>query len=340
MSADLKADTNYLIIKGRFKAINTSSYGLFIVFLDNISKNVEKYDVVSSHFSTLFENNVGMPWSEMEEIIAKLKWKGEYATSLTHDIQATIEDLFQPGTGRTQDIWANIKKAQINKVLVIFEEVLARPTGDKNIKCELGIETVTKGEIDDARKARADKEGKDIFNLGGQEQEAPVQKTDPSLEQNAVILEVSLILSPISGVPIFELKEGEKIMVKITEQSSRGQYFIDLLNATVDNEIVPVPATVVKVSKEGKLYTVLVNIGPSIYGKSIDEDNIKVKKYDPNQDKRKKTEKITIPEMSIPAASFNPSVEVKKGKAPFNIIFMIIAGATILMLAVLIFLFI
>ncbi len=345
MSAEIKMDSSYIVIKGRFKAMATSSYGLFIVFLDNVSKTVEKFDIVSSHFSTLFENNIGMPWNELEDIIIKLKWKGEYATSLTHDIQAGIEDLFQPGTGRTQDIWSNIKKAQINKAVTIFEEILSRPAGDKNIKCEIAIETVMKNEIEDVKRARREREGKDMLNPASDEQvEAPSdKKTDVQLEESAVVLEVSLALSPISGIPIYELKEGDKIMVKITEQTNRGQYFIDLLNATVDNEIVPIQATVVKVSKEGKIFTVLVNIGPGIYGKSIDEDTVKVKKYDPAQDKRKKADTAQVAHepaaISKTAASIN--INSKKAKSgTFSLVFIFIGAAAILMLAIIVFLFI
>lgn len=341
MSAtEIKPDTSYIVIKGRFKALNTSSYGLFIVFLDNITKNVEKYDIISSHFSTLFENNIGMPWNELDEIITKLKWKGEYATSLTHDIQASIEDLFQPGTGRTQDIWANIKKAQIGKVVTIFEEVLGRPTGDKNIKSEVAIETVTKSEIEDVRRSRREREGKDMIGTGSSNSSQQEQANrDAGIEENAVVLEVSLVLSPVSGVAIADLKDGDKIMVKISEQSSRGQYFIDLLNATKDNEIIPIPATVVKTNKEGKIYTVLANIGPGVYGKSLDEDNVKVKMFDPTTDKRKPAEVIA---QAIKPSAQNATETVEdetKKKKSMNWIFIIIGVAAVLMIAIMIYLF-
>lgn len=341
-TAEVKPDTSYIVIKGRFKALNTSSYGLLIVFLDNITKNVDRFDIISSHFSTLFENNIGMPWNELDEIITRLKWKGEYATSLTHDIQASVEDLFQPGTGRTQDIWANIKKAQVGKVVTIFEEVLGRPTGDKNIKCEIAIETVTKSEIEDVKRSRREREGKDMIggaSLLGNSQQEQANK-DAGIEENAVILEVSLVLSPVSGIAIADLKDGDKILVKISEQSSRGQYFIDLLNATKDNEIIPIPATVVRTEKEGKIYTVLANIGPGVYGKSLDEDNVKVKMYDPSTDKRKQ---VTAPDTSGKSTTPQNAVESidmeEKKKKPMNWLFLIIGIAAILMVVILLYLF-
>ncbi len=340
MAAEVKMDNSYIVIKGRFRAVASSSYGVFIVFLDNITKNVDKYDIVSSHFSTLYENNISMPWHELEEIISKLKWRGEYATSLTHDIQASMEDIFQAGTGRTQDIWSNIKKAQLNKVSDIFDEVLARPTTDKNVKCELTIESIMKSEIEEAKKLRTEREAKELFSNADAGGQASLPSSMPVLEESAVVLEVSLVLSPISGIPIYDLKEDDKILIKISEQSSRGQYFIDLLNASEDNEIVPIPATVVKMTKEGKIYTVLVNIGPGIYGKSLDEDTVKVKKYDPADDKRKKKEAAPQVDFMQASPATTPEKEKKrKGKEALNIIFIIIGIMAILMLIIIIYLF-
>ncbi len=325
-----------IVIKGRFKAPAVSSFGLFIIFMDNSSKSVEKYDVVSSHFSTLYENNISMPWNELENIIIKLKWKGEYATSLTHDVQATFDDLFQTGTGRTPEIWANIKKLQFNKVEGIFEEVLSRPAGDKNIKVDIAIETLPASQIESVRRNQAETSGKDILSVISPTQETQTKQQKESYipDDSAVLLEVSLVLSPVSGVPVYELKEGEKIFIKITEQSNRGQYFIDLLNASQDGELLPIPATVVKVTKEGKIYVVIVNIGPGIYGKSLDEDNVKVKMYDPMLDKRKQ-KTISVVEKQV-QETINIEKKAKSLEIPFHFVFIAIGIIAILLLGMLI----
>lgn len=337
--SDIKLDANYLVIKGHFKATASSSYGVFIVFLDNTTKNVDKFDVVSSHFSTLYENNIGMPWGEMEELIARLKWKGEYATSLTHDIQASMEDIFQPGSGRAQEIWSNIKKAQLNKVNGIFEEVLARPTSDKNISVDATIETVTKQDVENGRRNRGERGSKDIISMTSPITAAPEAAQAQKVDESAVMLEVSLILSPIAGIPVYELKEGDKIMVKITEQSNRGQYFIDLLNASENNEIIPIPASVVRMSKEGKIYTVIVSIGPGVYGKSLDEDTVKVKKFDPADKKKPKEPASASLEAKTPIMDTSKVLDsANKAKGPFNFIFVIIGVIAILMLIIIVYL--
>lgn len=336
--SEFRTEANFSIIKGKLKAVSTSSFGVFVAFMDNVTKTIDRFDIICSHFSTIFENNVNMPWNELEELIQQMKWKGEYATNLTHDAQSTMEDLFEPGTGRVLDIWQSLKKNQYNKTESIFEEYLMRPTGDKNIKVEIGVETVSGTDIDRVKMQREQKANQEQAMLN--EPATPLVNT----QDNAVILDIALVLSPISGVSLSELKPGEKILVKISEQSNRGQYFIDLLGAQVEGEIVPVPATVEKVIMAEKLNTVIVSIGPGIYGKALEEDNVKAKRYDPAKDKRQNKAapqqlQASMAMNSTPAGNtmINPENEEGGNK---NLIFLIIGGLALLMIIILIFLMI
>jgi hypothetical protein len=338
---EFRTDSTLTIIKGKFKAPASSSFGLFIAFMDNLSKNVERFDVLASHFSTVFENNINIPWSEQEELITKMKWKGEYANNLTHDVQASLEDLFEPGTGRGLDIWQALKKLQVSKAVAVFEEYLMRPTGDKQVKCEIAIETVNKSDIEQIKKERTEKNSQDLLKSSGAASETH-SSDGLNIAESAVVLDVDIVLSPISGVLLTELKQGDKILVKISETTSRGQYFIDLLGASVENEIVPIPANIEKITFSGKYYNVFVNIGPGIYGKSITEDNLKAKLYNPAQDKRKNIPQQTSPQHAFNVPASTPLTEVQEEKKEKNayLIFFIIGGMALLLLLILIFLFI
>ena len=204
MEVDFRTDATFTIIKGRFKAPASSSFGLFIIFMDNVTKNVDRFDIIASHFSTVYENSLSMPWNELEDLIAKMKWKGEYATNLTHDIQATLEDLFEPGTGRGVDIWQSIKKAQMNKTSAIIEEYLMRPTGDKNIKSELAVETINSSAIEEVKRTR---QGSSNSGSAGETmQMQPAQGDTLNLGDSSVVLDISLVLAPINGISLMEIQ--------------------------------------------------------------------------------------------------------------------------------------
>ncbi len=327
-------EASFTILKGRFKAPATSSFGLFIVFIDNMARCVDRFDIVASHFSTVYENNVVMPWNEVEDLIGKMKWKGEFATSLTHDIQSSFEDTFDPSAGRLVDILNAIKRSQMNKVNAIFEESLSRPSGDKGVKAEALVEVVTLGEIEDVRRMREQNDQGPV--IPSKTIEDPSQGLTAGMDSSSVVLDVSLELAAISGKQIMDLQTGEKILVKITEESGRGQYFIDLLNATVDGRPIPVPATVEKTIASPKTYTVMVNIGPGIYGKAINEDNVKVKLYDPGMEAMGKIAKSSKPDLQMADPATLSKNEMKEEKN-FGTIMFIIGGAAALLVLLLIF---
>ena len=132
--------------------------------------------------------------------------------------------------------------------------------------------------------------------------------------------------------------------MKISEETSRGQYFIDLLDASRDHEVIPIPASIVKVTSDGKFFTVLVSIGPGVYGKAIQEDNIKVKRYDPSRDTRKpKTEKMEMMQnmqnMQLNQENNPLDPNKKEAKQPNLVLFLAIGGFALLVLLILIILF-
>ena len=94
-------------------------------------------------------------------------------------------------------------------------------------------------------------------------------------------IDVDLVLAPVSGIPVFELEIGDKIMVKLTDRSTKGNYLIDHLGARVDGTLIPVPAEVIDIEKgEENEYTILCRLGDDAYGKAVETEQVKLKRYD------------------------------------------------------------
>lgn len=276
-------NTLYTIVKARFKAIDTNTFGLLLVFLNNNLKVVENLSVIASHFSSLYETDPQGSWADMEDRIFSMKWRGEYATSITRDIQIFLESALKGD--RSDELYSLTRQNASSKVENMIFTLLMKPLGEKNIHIELGWENVSAEEIQMAKEARESRDDE-----GPKEPSAPETSPEASefnLEEGSVLLDVDLILAPVSGIPIFELQRGEKIMVKISPATNRGRYFIDLLNAMHDNEVIPVPAPVseVKINRFNE-YVILVKIGEGIYGKATETEQVKLKRFDPNSDKR------------------------------------------------------
>ena len=331
--ASTGTDSLYTIIKGRFKAIDTNTFGLILIFINNNLKVAENISVIASHFSSLYETDPKGSWADMEERIFSLKWKGEFATSISRDIQSYIESTLKDD--RTEEMYNFIKQNAVSKIENTFFSMLMKPLGEKNIHIELSWEKVSGEEIQQAKEARENREAEET---GPQEEvqssEDAALSEEFNLEEGSVVLDVNLILAPVSGIPIFELKKGDRIMVKIDASTNKGKYFIDLLNATHDGDVVPIPAQVygVKVNKFNE-FSIVLKIGEGIFGKVIETEPVKLKKYDPDSDKSR----AQATQKNLQSAGFGPTPRQgsKEDKAINNLYWLMYLGGFVVVAAIL-----
>jgi hypothetical protein len=95
------------------------------------------------------------------------------------------------------------------------------------------------------------------------------------------VIDVDLVLAPVSGTPLLELREGDIIMVRINDKTTKGNYYIDFLGSRVNGEVVPSPAEVVELSRDKDgAYVIMCKLDEEIFGKAIEPESVKVKKYD------------------------------------------------------------
>ena len=265
---DVEEEDYYSILKGRFKAGNTNTYGLFVVYLHEREQKVKNLIVIASHYSSLFDNDPRTPWHEFEDIVVSMKWRGDITQNLTQDLQNYLESSLELDRGF--ELLQYIKNLQQVKMEALLESILMKPLSDHNIIIETDSEYVSRYTIDTVREERDSR--RRASSRSGQTADAGTRKE---------VIEVELVLAPVSGTPLLELKTGDVIMVKIIEKSTRGNYYIDLLGIRVDGDIIQTPAEVVDVSK-GKdgSYTVLCKLEEDLLGRAVETEQVKIKMYD------------------------------------------------------------
>ncbi len=110
---------------------------------------------------------------------------------------------------------------------------------------------------------------------------------DNPVNENATVLQVSPILSPVKGIPVTDLKIGNKIMVKIELVSEKANYYIHLYKLKEDGVIRPLPAEVVDIksySSDGAI-EIMAKIDEGVFGKCVEEEiQVKVRIFDPKED--------------------------------------------------------
>lgn len=268
-----------IALKGRFKTTNDQLFGLLLInFNENGGFIDSAHVIVTKDASTFAINPATTSWRDFQTAIQNMKLKGRIVQSITNDLQSTLKSVYSE-EDFYEEVFNQLKANNHEKIQFILRNLLYRYLAEKDsqVQFETGSDQFDNAELTEYEKSSQSEES------GGGEKSA---KTD------GVNLALRLLLSPVRGKPIMDLKVGEKIMVKIDPDAPRGNYFIDLLKLREGTEVLPVPGEVINVKDKEGLIQVRVRLGDGIYGASEEEPQVKVRLYNPATDDIRKSLKI------------------------------------------------
>jgi hypothetical protein len=159
MYDDLELESQHtIILKAKFKALDTNTYGLIMIFLNEEMRMVENLIAVASHYSSIYDMDPSLPWFTLEENLINLKWKGDIAVNITVDLQNYLESSLDRDRGN--ELYSLIKNNDHMKMESLLVAILMKPLTDRNIELEIVSETVTKEEMRLKRSERNKPKGK------------------------------------------------------------------------------------------------------------------------------------------------------------------------------------
>lgn len=270
----VQSEGNILIVKGRFKSSSMNLYGLFLLSF-NTMKKLDNHHVIVSSYSDMYDLEPGTPWNKYEEYIVDRKWKGNFNNSMTASITEAFARLAEDPRVM-KNLYDNVYNYDYDQMDLIIFDLINRLIHDKNLVMETLIQEISIQELQNIKETRSKPQN--------QKEEEPEEKKD----NRGVILQIKPVLAPLNGKPIYELRIGDRVMVKIIPTTSREQYYIDLYSLKDDKGIRPIPATVIDIkSSSGKNNPIelMVEIVPGVYGLCMeDEKLIKLRMFDPKTD--------------------------------------------------------
>ncbi len=280
---NLPSENNLLIVKGRFKSEGQNLFGLFLLmFTDRTT--ISLFHVIVSSYSDMYEKEPHINWEEYEEYIVGKKWKGVYNNSMTASLVDAIQALSEDKK-LMEILYDHIYDYDYDQMDAIIYDVINRIIHDKKLYMESIIQEISQEEYEAVREER-DK---------NTEEEAQAVTTETSNKLKNIILRVDPIVAPVKGKPLYQLKVGDQVMVKI-QPGKTENYYIDLYALKKEKSITPIPGTVVDIkstSGKNEVIEILVEISPGIFGKFVEEERqVKLKIFDPATDQTIKQPKI------------------------------------------------
>ncbi len=332
-------EKDFIFLKSRFYNDDKGVYGLFYILFEPATKNYEKMDIMATHFKTYINNVIpegnweACDWSILEDIINAAKFKGEFNDLITKDMQHAIVKILN--SAEIEYITSMIIKKEIDELRKMFNDIFRKTLGESSVHFDFTFENVTSKDIEN--KIKMKEEAISLEKKEMDEKEAQYNKVKQQLPENSAIIDVSFVLSPVSGITMDELKTGQKIMVRIDLKSTKGKYFASLLEVEKEGVCKPIPATITKITKSphDEIFF-LVKIQEGIFGRIIETEPVKVRLFDPSKDKD--LQKTVSMDKSGQNSSSDSTLD-KQIESESNLLLYIIISTGIILLIIIIYLY-
>ncbi|MGJ4745483.1 hypothetical protein ACQV5M_03900 [Leptospira sp. SA-E8] len=267
----------------------SSLYILFGGIVDPVSSRIDRFEVVAVGNSELINIPLsGTTFKDITNVCQKIKYEGKQLKNLTNKLQ----ELFQ-NSGRSDDFMEQlihyINKREDDKIKYLINQIQNQAMGNSKPDISLWYSLIDRDKIDEAGSGKSSFETLDSEEAQEEssQEEAPTipigvpTGIDATIPPTASRVQFKFILSPVSGIPVNQLKPGDQIVVQLTGSDPTTMGIIDSMKLkTEDGSIKPIPATVVATENKGVENETVVKIGNDVFGKIYEEENsIKVRLY-------------------------------------------------------------
>lgn len=255
---------SYKIIKGKFICFEKEFYGIFVVISNENNNIIEDITVGAGRSSFITTYSLETPYEGIINIINQLFDDEEASLDMSKEVKAVLSSFFS----QFQTLPNLIEmQSQLREVLSKFlsadvDVVLVSEKKDS-------IQTVN---IEENILKKKEEERKKEF----------LEKY--KIPPNTQTIDCFIVLSPIKGKPIKEVKEGDLLLCKIDDSTDLGKSIASTYGLyTEDNKIRPSLGKVYKVFQEGGEIVVILTLKSDLMGIAREDEAVKVKYIEPDK---------------------------------------------------------
>jgi hypothetical protein len=291
------------VIKGKFNT--TTSLCAFILFFNYNTLSLNSVYPVFSHSSVLKDLKTNIDWKIFEKHLTELANSKDNDEVLCRQFKSTFNMAFSlQFAGELKKLLEGRNEIGINRVFTLFaQDRLGFQSVSLTVDCEsltsidMELNSITSKKIVETRgnKDAETKEGAPEVEIEVDDDSDFVRDKDIRLMLNG-----SLVLSPVTGRAVNLLIIGDRIKTKILDRHARAIQVAKAFNAYDDDEgIWPVAGRIVSIKRQtGGGYKLFVIVAKGIYVKIYEaEEEIKVAMDTSNVDDKSaavKTSKVSI----------------------------------------------
>lgn len=262
------------IIKGKFEIDDSKINCIFIIFINIPNKYIMNINcIIVQNDNIISKASIFDSWKAFNADLADCqKKKGESALPSSNFLQLVI-NIFEK-----QDIYTEIEGDNLENLTRIITDIIKKAYSVSRVNCKLNIDNSNSLTLElsnipiEEPKNTKDKEALDELDEKQAEKIAEIES------KAEYVLNGRIIISPIKGKPISEIKTGDKIKILL---SGKDDFIIQIAKSlsalSDDNEILPVNMRITEKFPMGKKgYYIYGLIAKNVLVKIIEEEDVKI----------------------------------------------------------------
>ncbi|MDF3818882.1 hypothetical protein P3G55_03165 [Leptospira sp. 96542] len=269
---------NYYSLKVNIRDDSNMVYTMISAVIDPVDIKTVKYDGVASA-SPLVLLPIRSTFQDFYNRVQRVVYKGDQLKNITKSLQELLKSKFG-SESFLEELLHYMDHNLSDRMDFVFIEIHNRTAGNSNPKLEVHFELIDPTEI---QKTTVDED--EIAK-----KEAPPPTPIPQASGFAIPVDKQIVqfrfqLSPVNGVPLSELNDGDSVYVRLMPGDPITNGVIESLELKDESgTIKQIPAKIVNISNNKTFSEVVIKINEQIFGKIIEEENsVKIKTFDSNQ---------------------------------------------------------
>ncbi len=266
------------VIKGKFIIPDMDTSGFFLAFINVANEYISAIRTVMSSNSSIFTRlRIFDDWKSLYKNMQIYETGDDVVES-----DKLCDDLIDSFI--KADVFPDVQSLNLDYLSVAVQDILKESFGTEQIKTQVDLEQSNSMDVDLAGISimvpEVEQKAEQEFSAPQQaEEKSDFDRVIDAIEERAkFIVEGESVLSPVKGVFVNEVKQGEKIYVMLRGNDDVSSKILDAYKAR-DDEGNPQPVLgriVDKVSNEGNGYVLYALVAKGIYAKIFEEENVKI----------------------------------------------------------------
>ena len=284
------------VLKGTFLLQDMGYSGVFVIFFNTEENYIPFMDMITKKSSIIYEQlDMSAGWKNVLREMNTLK-------SETDDVDISsrkdkiIREIIE------MDYFSDVKSGNVDNLEASTELILRKVLGNQNISCKLDLEPVSSLSMMQ-ESVPFEKPSIDYISdkIRSEVENNPelVEKIAEIEKKADYVIDAAIILSPVKGKALYEIENGEKIMVNLDVHDEVAKNVLSSLKALdEDGDFHAIPAKVVgkfvlPVSGSIIMYAL---VAKGVLVKIIEESNVKISVLNMGeQDKKRFLDNFNLP---------------------------------------------